>query len=441
MPIGSKAIDASARTSSGAGRGWSGCATSRHVFVNLRGTGLSRQGLYKIVQRHAASAGLEHRMSPHTLRHTLRHPPAGGRLRPALAAGDARARRHRHDAGLHAPVGRPAARRLLRRAPAGADRPRGRRVPAVGITHFDEAPAREYAVGHIKGRWTALGEAAGSATVGGSPDRDPARGAGRPPPTSTAARRRSSTCSAVAGSSWQRERTTEIRAGDCIVYLPRRGAHSLHALEPLDVLAFGPRHTMRVPVPASRPVAGRQQGGRVAARKRRGRAAPVRPRSGARRAGAPGAGGAAEDDRQRRRTSRGSRSGGRGSHRPGATSARLRGRRRPVSSTWRSPRARTRRRFTATRRRRRSSSCSTATARCVLERRRRRPSARGTSSPARREPGSRTVPRRCVGPDVPRLRHPRARRHVLLPALEQDLIPRSRRDRPAPTLDYWDGED
>jgi integrase/recombinase XerD len=49
------------------------------VFVNLRGVGLSRQGLYKIVQRHARSAGLERRMSPHTLRHTFAtHLLAGG---------------------------------------------------------------------------------------------------------------------------------------------------------------------------------------------------------------------------------------------------------------------------------------------------------------------------------------------------------------------------
>ena len=49
------------------------------MFVNLRGAGLSRQGLYKIVQGHARSAGLEHRMSPHTLRHTFAtHLLAGG---------------------------------------------------------------------------------------------------------------------------------------------------------------------------------------------------------------------------------------------------------------------------------------------------------------------------------------------------------------------------
>jgi integrase/recombinase XerD len=41
----------------------------QHVFVNQRGAGLTRQGLYKIVQRHAHTAGLTDRISPRTLRH------------------------------------------------------------------------------------------------------------------------------------------------------------------------------------------------------------------------------------------------------------------------------------------------------------------------------------------------------------------------------------
>ena len=40
------------------------------VLVNWRGDALTRQGLYKIVQRHARTAGLTDRINPRTLRHT-----------------------------------------------------------------------------------------------------------------------------------------------------------------------------------------------------------------------------------------------------------------------------------------------------------------------------------------------------------------------------------
>jgi integrase/recombinase XerD len=51
----------------------------KNLFVNFRGGPLTRQGLYKIVRRHAQTAGLADRMSPHTLRHSFAtHLLAGG---------------------------------------------------------------------------------------------------------------------------------------------------------------------------------------------------------------------------------------------------------------------------------------------------------------------------------------------------------------------------
>jgi len=49
------------------------------------------------------------------------------------------------------------------------------------------------------------------------------------------------------GLAWQDGRTTEISAGDCIAHLPRRGAHTMYALDPLDVVVFGPRVRTETP--------------------------------------------------------------------------------------------------------------------------------------------------------------------------------------------------
>ncbi|GAC1434799.1 MAG: site-specific tyrosine recombinase XerD [Solirubrobacteraceae bacterium] len=79
VPVGREAV-AALRAYLGRGRPkLVGDRPEPHIFVNSRGGGLTRQGLYKIIQGHARSAGLAGRMSPHTLRHTFAtHLLAGG---------------------------------------------------------------------------------------------------------------------------------------------------------------------------------------------------------------------------------------------------------------------------------------------------------------------------------------------------------------------------
>jgi len=79
VPLGRQAIAAVAAYLRGGRSQLVGERREAKLFVNFRGGPLSRQGLYKIVQRNAREAGLSGRMSPHTLRHSFAtHLLAGG---------------------------------------------------------------------------------------------------------------------------------------------------------------------------------------------------------------------------------------------------------------------------------------------------------------------------------------------------------------------------
>jgi integrase/recombinase XerD len=79
VPIGSQAVAALHAYYRGGRPLLLGAVVQQRVFLNRRGGALTRQGLYKIVQGHARRAGLDERMSPHTLRHSFAtHLLAGG---------------------------------------------------------------------------------------------------------------------------------------------------------------------------------------------------------------------------------------------------------------------------------------------------------------------------------------------------------------------------
>ena len=71
MPVGDKALAAVRVYLRSGARELVGDSDERKLFLNFRGGALTRQGLYKIVLRHAESAGLKGKMSPHTLRHSF----------------------------------------------------------------------------------------------------------------------------------------------------------------------------------------------------------------------------------------------------------------------------------------------------------------------------------------------------------------------------------
>jgi uncharacterized cupin superfamily protein len=110
----------------------------------------------------------------------------------------------------------------------------------MGITHFDEVASVERGTGHLVARWKLLGEAAGSVTVGVRRIEIPG-GAWSTPVHEHGGAEEIFYVLSGSGLSWQDGSTAEIGAGDCIVYRSGEGAHTLHSLDGLDVLAFGPR--------------------------------------------------------------------------------------------------------------------------------------------------------------------------------------------------------
>ena len=71
VPLGRAAVDALKRYLTQARPGFAKAASGPAVFLNARGTRLTRQGCWKLLKKHASAAELRRRISPHTLRHSF----------------------------------------------------------------------------------------------------------------------------------------------------------------------------------------------------------------------------------------------------------------------------------------------------------------------------------------------------------------------------------
>ena len=118
-PIGSRGgARARAPTSSAAGPSSSATGSRRGCSSTTAAAGSPARASTRSSSATRRAAGPRGPDEPAHAAPHVRDPPARRRLRPALAAGDARPRRHRDHAALHAPLGRAPEGRLLRRAPA-----------------------------------------------------------------------------------------------------------------------------------------------------------------------------------------------------------------------------------------------------------------------------------------------------------------------------------
>ncbi len=117
-----------------------------------------------------------------------------------------------------------------------------------GVIHWDGAARRRTEFGPFRGEWTDLGRSSGTKEIGVRRlQLDP--GARSTPVHVHTAEEEIFFVLAGNGLSWQDEHTHEIAAGDCLVHLPGREAHTLIAgTEGLDAVVF----STRVPVEACR---------------------------------------------------------------------------------------------------------------------------------------------------------------------------------------------
>jgi uncharacterized cupin superfamily protein len=111
----------------------------------------------------------------------------------------------------------------------------------VKIAHLTDSPSGEFAVGHIKGIWRDLGREVGTRGVG-MRRIEVAEGHFSTPAHEHGADEEIFFVLAGEGLLWQDEQTFAVRAGDCMVHRPKRGAHTLRGgAGGLDVLVFGQR--------------------------------------------------------------------------------------------------------------------------------------------------------------------------------------------------------
>jgi integrase/recombinase XerD len=71
VPLGRAAVDSLKRYLTQARPGLAKTGSGAAVFLNARGTRLTRQGCWKLLKKYAAAAELRRRISPHTLRHSF----------------------------------------------------------------------------------------------------------------------------------------------------------------------------------------------------------------------------------------------------------------------------------------------------------------------------------------------------------------------------------